>query len=84
MQLALAGVFIQIGLIPNSDFLNDLVERSPYGEIIIDEKCKTSEPGIYACGDVTTVPYKQIVVAMGEGAKASLSAFEYLITNVDK
>jgi alkyl hydroperoxide reductase subunit F len=77
----LAGVFIQIGLVPNSQFMRDVVELSQYGEIVIDEKCRTSEPGIFACGDVTTVPYKQIVVAMGEGSKASLAAFEYLLTS---
>ena len=75
----LSGVFVQIGLVPNSEFLNGVVERTQYGEIIIDEKGHTSEPGIFAAGDVTTVPYKQIVIAMGEGAKASLSAFDYLI-----
>ena len=75
----LAGVFVQIGLVPNSEFLNGVVERTQYGEIIIDEKGQTSEPGIFAAGDVTTVPYKQIVIAMGEGAKASLSAFDYII-----
>ena len=75
----LAGVFVQIGLVPNSDFLNGVVERTQYGEIIIDEKGHTSEPGIFAAGDVTTVPYKQIVIAMGEGAKASLSAFDHII-----
>jgi len=74
-----AGVFIQIGLVPNSGFLKGVVELSQYGEVIINEKGETSEPGIYACGDVTTVPYKQIVIAMGEGAKASLAAFEYLM-----
>lgn len=73
-----AGVFIQIGLVPNSGFLKDVVDLSPYGEVVINEKGETNVPGIYACGDVTTVPYKQIVVAMGEGAKASLAAFEYL------
>jgi alkyl hydroperoxide reductase subunit F len=78
-QQPLAGVFIQIGLVPNSDFLNGVVERTKYGEIIIDEKCQTTEHGIFAAGDVTTVPYKQIIIAMGEGAKASLSAFEYII-----
>ncbi len=78
---ALAGVFVQIGLVPNSQFVEALVETTPWGEIVIDEKCQTSEPGIYACGDVTTVPYKQIVVAMGEGAKASLAAHEYLLTH---
>jgi alkyl hydroperoxide reductase subunit F len=80
-QEELAGVFIQIGLVPNSQVVADLVETKPWGEIIINEKCQTSAPGIYACGDVTTVPYKQIVVAMGEGAKASLAAFEYLLTH---
>ena len=79
--LELAGIFVQIGLIPNSQFAEDLVERSQHGEIVIDEKCQTSEAGIFACGDVTTVPYKQIVVAMGEGSKASLAAFEYLLTH---
>ena len=76
----LAGVFVQIGLIPNSQLAENLVERTQHGEIIIDEKCQTSEAGIFACGDVTTVPYKQIVIAMGEGSKASLAAFEYLLT----
>jgi alkyl hydroperoxide reductase subunit F len=66
-QDELAGVFIQIGLVPNSQVMEGVVELSQYGEIVVDEKCRTSEPGIYACGDVTTVPYKQIVVAMGEG-----------------
>ena len=78
-QLDLHGVFVQIGLVPNSAFMKDVVELSQYGEVIIDEQCKTSEPGIFAAGDVSTVPYKQIVISMGEGAKASLSAFEYLL-----
>jgi alkyl hydroperoxide reductase subunit F len=77
--LNLNGVFIQIGLLPNSAFLKDVVELSQYGEVVINEQCQTSEPGIFAAGDVTTVPYKQIVISMGEGAKASLSAFEYLL-----
>lgn len=77
----LDGVFVQIGLVPNSSFVKEVVELTPWGEIVIDEKCRTSEDGIYACGDVTTVPYKQIVISMGEGAKASLSAFEYLMTH---
>ena len=80
-QEELAGVFVQIGLVPNSQVVEGIVETKPWGEIVINEKCETSEPGIYACGDVTTVPYKQIVVAMGEGAKASLAAFEYLLTH---
>lgn len=78
-QQSLSGIFVQIGLIPNSDFLDGVVERTQHGEIIIDEKCHTTEPGIFAAGDVSTVPYKQIVIAMGEGAKASLSAFDYII-----
>lgn len=80
-QEELAGVFIQIGLVPNSHVVADLVDTKAWGEIIVNEKCETSEPGIYACGDVTTVPYKQIVIAMGEGAKAALAAFEYLLTH---
>jgi len=73
------GIFIQIGLIPNSTFAKDVLELTKFGEIIIDEKCKTSAEGIFACGDVTTTPYKQIIIAMGEGAKAALSAFEYIL-----
>jgi alkyl hydroperoxide reductase subunit F len=79
MTKNLSGVFVQIGLLPNSGFLKDVVDLTPYGEVIINERGQTSEPGIFACGDVTTVPYKQIVIAMGEGSKASLSAFEYLL-----
>ncbi len=75
-DLALDGVFVQIGLSPNSQVLEGQVELSPRREIIIDATCRTSVAGIYAAGDVTTVPYKQIVVAMGEGAKAALSAFD--------
>ena len=81
MHRELAGVFVQIGLVPNSQFVKDLVSLNDYGEIIVDAKCQTSEPGIFAAGDVTTVPYKQIVISMGEGAKASLAAFEYLLTH---
>ena len=80
-SLALEGVFVQIGLLPNSQFIQDVVDTTQYGEIIINEKGQTSEPGIFAAGDVTTVPYKQIVVALGEGSKASLAAFDYLITH---
>ncbi|WP_095498446.1 alkyl hydroperoxide reductase subunit F [Paraferrimonas haliotis] len=79
-QLPLSGVFVQIGLSPNSQLAEGLVELSPHNEIKINERGQTSATGIFACGDVTTVPYKQIVVAMGEGAKASLAAFEYLLT----
>ncbi len=70
------GIFVQIGLLPNSGFFGDLVERNERGEIVVDSHCRTQHTGIYACGDVTDVPYKQIIVAMGEGAKAGLSAFE--------
>ncbi len=76
---SLAAVFVQIGLVPNSDFLDDLVERTSFGEVVINERGETSAEGIYACGDVTTVPYKQIVVAMGEGAKAALTASDHLL-----
>ncbi|WP_248746500.1 MULTISPECIES: alkyl hydroperoxide reductase subunit F [unclassified Pseudomonas] len=75
----LEGIFVQIGLLPNTDWLKGSVELSPRGEIIVDARGETSLPGIFAAGDVTTVPYKQIVIAVGEGAKASLSAFDHLI-----
>ncbi|EDY85202.1 alkyl hydroperoxide reductase, F subunit [Verrucomicrobiia bacterium DG1235] len=80
------GVFVQIGLAPNSAFAKETVTTNRYGEIEINTRCETDQSGIFACGDVTTVPYKQIVVSMGEGAKAGLSAFEYLLksTNVQK
>ena len=80
-NLPLSGVFVQIGLGPNSQFMKGVVETTQHGEIVIDTKCQTSEPGIFAAGDVTTVPYKQIVISMGEGAKASLAAFEYLLSH---
>jgi alkyl hydroperoxide reductase subunit F len=75
-RLDLEGVFVQIGLVPNSSIAKDLVDTNRFGEIVIDERCRTSVKGIYAAGDVTTVPFKQIVIAMGEGAKAALAAFE--------
>ena len=78
-HVELEGVFVQIGLVPNTEFLKDTVELSRYGEIVIDAKCHTNVPGVFAAGDVTTVPYKQIIIAAGEGAKAALSAFDYLI-----
>ena len=77
--LALEGIFVQIGLLPNTEWLEGTVALSPRGEIIVDERGQTSMPGVFAAGDVTTVPYKQIVIAMGEGAKAALSAFDHLI-----
>jgi alkyl hydroperoxide reductase subunit F len=81
IRLNTDGVFVQIGLSPNSQFMADLVERTAHGEIMIDNKCRTTQANVFAAGDVTTVPYKQIVIAMGEGAKAALSAFEYLLAN---
>ena len=75
----LAGVFVQIGLVPNSAFVKGFVDLNRFGEIEIDERCRTERKGIFACGDVTTVPFKQINIAMGEGSKAALSAFEYLV-----
>jgi NADH-dependent peroxiredoxin subunit F len=76
VELPIEGVFVQIGLLPNSGFVKDTVELSKFGEIIVDHKGHTNVPGIYAAGDVTTTPYKQIVIAMGEGAKVALAAFE--------
>lgn len=78
-QVAVSGIFVQIGLVPNSSFLKDVVELNKFGEVVIDAKCRTSAPGIYAAGDVTTVPFKQIIIAMGEGAKAGLTSFEELM-----
>lgn len=78
-RIDLAGVFVQIGLVPNTEFLKGTVELSKYGEIVIDAKGATSLPGVFAAGDATTVPYKQIVIAAGDGAKAALSAFDHLI-----
>ncbi|HTH17607.1 MAG TPA: alkyl hydroperoxide reductase subunit F [Magnetospirillum sp.] len=75
----LEGIFVQIGLVPNTEWLKGVVELSPRGEIVVDAKGQTSVPGVFAAGDATTVPYKQIIIAMGEGAKAALSAFDHLI-----
>ncbi len=75
----LEGVFVQIGLVPNTEWLKGAVELSKYGEIVVDAKGQTSVPGVFAAGDATTVPYKQIIIAAGEGAKAALSAFDHLI-----
>ncbi|WP_028112342.1 alkyl hydroperoxide reductase subunit F [Ferrimonas kyonanensis] len=81
-RLELAGIFVQIGLVPNSEWLKDSqVTLSARGEIEIDARGATSLEGVFAAGDVTTVPYKQIIIAMGEGAKASLAAFDHLIRN---
>ncbi|MCB1907131.1 MAG: alkyl hydroperoxide reductase subunit F [Rhodocyclaceae bacterium] len=78
-HVALDGVFVQIGLLPNTGWLKGTVELSRFGEIEVDPRCETSLPGVFAAGDATTVPYKQIVIAMGEGSKAALSAFDHLI-----
>ena len=78
-HLDLAGIFIQIGLLPNTNWLEGIVELSDYKEIIVDDHGNTSMAGVFAAGDVTTTPYKQIIIAMGDGAKAALSAFDYLI-----
>jgi NADH-dependent peroxiredoxin subunit F len=80
-HIELEGVFVQIGLVPNTEWLKGTVELSRHGEIVVDARGATSVPGVFAAGDVTTVPFKQIVIAVGEGAKASLSAFDYLIRN---
>jgi NADH-dependent peroxiredoxin subunit F len=78
-RLELAGVFVQIGLVPNTEWLKGTLELSKYGEIIVDAKGATSLPGVFAAGDATTVPFKQIIIAAGDGAKAALSAFDHLI-----
>jgi len=78
-HVELEGIFVQIGLLPNTDWLKGTVNLSKFGEIEIDAKGQTSLPGVFAAGDCTTVPYKQIIIAMGAGATASLSAFDHLI-----
>ena len=82
-QIDLAGIFVQIGLVPNTAWLDGVVERNRMGEIVVNARNETSASGIFAAGDCTTVPYKQIVISMGEGAKAALSAFDYLIRNAN-
>jgi alkyl hydroperoxide reductase subunit F len=78
-RVDLAGVFVQIGLVPNTEWLQGTVDLARGGEIAIDARCATSVPGVFAAGDATTVPFKQIVIAAGEGAKAALSAFDHLM-----
>ena len=80
-HIELQGVFVQIGLVPNTDWLGDSVERNRFGEILIDEHNATNIPGVFAAGDCTNSPYKQIIISMGSGASAALSAFDYLIRN---
>ena len=77
--VTLEGVFIQIGLVPNTDWLKGVVELTKHGEIIVDAKGQTSVPGVFAAGDATTVPFKQIIIAAGDGAKAALGAFDHLM-----
>lgn len=78
-SLELEGIFVQIGLVPNTEWLKDDMQLTRHGEIVVNEKGQTSVPGVFAAGDVTDTPFKQIVIAMGSGATASLGAFDYLI-----
>ncbi|ARF17816.1 alkyl hydroperoxide reductase subunit F [Sporosarcina ureae] len=78
-HIELDGIFIQIGLVPNTDWLGDSIERNRFGEIVIDKKGATNVPGVFAAGDCADEPYKQIIISMGSGATASLSAFDYLV-----
>ncbi len=78
-RVDLAGIFVQIGLVPNTDWVKGTVNLSRFGEIEVDARGQTSVPGVFAAGDVTAVPFKQIIIAMGEGAKAALGAFDHLI-----
>lgn len=80
-HIELQGVFVQIGLVPNTEWLGDTVERNSYGEIQVNQRNETNIPGVFAAGDCTSSPYKQIVISMGSGATAALSAFDYLIRN---
>jgi len=80
-NLTVHGVFIEIGLIPNSEFVKGFILQNSHGEIVVDCSCQTSVTGVFAAGDVTTVPDKQISIAIGEGSKAALSAYKYLITD---
>lgn len=80
-HIELEGVFVQIGLVPNTEWLDGTLERSRFGEVVIDSRGATSIPGVFAAGDCATTPYKQIIIAMGSGAIAALSAFDYLIRN---
>jgi alkyl hydroperoxide reductase subunit F len=79
LELPVEGIFVQIGLLPNTDFLKGTIKLSQFGEIVVNDHGATNVPGVFAAGDVTTVPYKQIIIATGDGAKAALGAFDYLI-----
>jgi alkyl hydroperoxide reductase subunit F len=78
-RLDVQGVMVEIGLLPNSEIVIDTLETNSIGEIVVDSRCRTGISGVFACGDVTDVPFKQVVVAAGEGAKAALSAYDYII-----
>lgn len=80
-HIELAGIFIQIGLVPNTDWLGDSVERNKFGEIVVDKRGATNVPGVFAAGDCSDSAHKQIIISMGTGASASLSAFDYLVRN---
>jgi alkyl hydroperoxide reductase subunit F len=79
-SISVEGVFVEIGIQPNSSLFVDILATNEGGEILVDNECRTGLAGVFACGDVTTVPFKQVVVAVGEGSKAALSAYNYLIT----
>jgi len=80
-HVELQGVFVQIGLVPNTDWLGDTVERTRMGEIVVNSHGATNVPGVFAAGDCTNSPFKQIIISMGSGATAALGAFDYLIRN---
>jgi alkyl hydroperoxide reductase subunit F len=80
-HLALEGVFVQIGLVPNTDWIGDKIERTRFGELVVDTHGRTDMPGVFAAGDCTNTPYKQIIISMGSGANAALGAFDYIIRN---
>lgn len=80
-HIEIAGVFVQIGLVPNTNWLGDAVERTKFGEIVVDKRGATNVPGVFAAGDCTDSPYKQIIISMGSGASAALGAFDYLVRN---
>ncbi len=79
LEIQADGLFVEIGLVSNSNPLKDLAELSSAGEVIVDCMCRTSVDGLFAAGDVSSVPYKQIIISAGEGAKAALGAYDYLI-----
>src|SRR5699024_10728106 len=82
-HIELAGVFVQIGLVPNTEWLGDAVERNKYGEIVVDDYGATNVPGVFAAGDCTDGPYKQIIIFIGSGANAALGVFVYLNSNTE-